>query len=245
LTQPKLASPAQSSTPVDTEGVSDQFESAASSNASATGKTGLWAESIAGKNAFQQIMDRDPAAQQDSQLNSALQSLHHIIKSVQQVDPPNAWTTMSSLNAANVAPLPAWPEAKAVLERAERRSFLANSLFRLYLTHCLVQKPMTVNLLSPALYADFCQKCQSIYENGLEGSIADKMLVYSGLSDIGSEVSGASNGTEAEHNHKLSIAFFHLLCEAMATLPARIPASMATLEAVFAAVSLPSYDQRQ
>ena len=106
------------------EAVSDQFESAASSNASATGNTGLWAESIAAKNTFQQIMARDPAVQQDSQLNSALQSLHRIIKSVHQMDPPNVWTTTSSLNAANVAWLPAWPEVKAVLERAERRSFL-------------------------------------------------------------------------------------------------------------------------
>lgn len=102
---------------------------------------------------------------------------------------------------------------------------------------------MTVNLLSPELYADFCQKCQSMYENGLEGSTADKMLVYSGLSNICSEFSGASNGDEAEHNYRLSLTFFHLLSQALATLPALIPASIGTLEAVFAAVSLQSLSQ--
>ncbi|KAH8714022.1 putative transcriptional regulatory protein C11D3.07c [Beauveria bassiana] len=215
-TQPKLASPYQSSTPMDMDGASDH-EPTASTNASATGNTGLWAESIAAKNVFQNTIDRDPDVRQDPQLNSALESLHRIFKSVHQSDPPNVWTTISSAKAAIVAPLPAWPEIKAVLERAER------------------QRPMAVNLLSPALYADFCQKCRSMYENRLEGSTADKMLVYSGLSNICSEFSGASNGDEAERNHNLAITFFHLLSEALTTLPALMPPSMATLEALFAA----------
>ncbi len=219
------------------EGVSDHLEPPANSIASATGNTGLWAESIAAKNVFEQIIGRDSAVQQDPQLNSALESLHRIIKSVHQLDPPSVWNTASSSKAAMVAPLPAWPEVKAVLEKAERWSFLANYLFESRLTQFLGENPMTVNLLSPALYADFCQKCQSMYENGLEGSTADKMLVYSGLSNICSEFSGASSGDEAEHLHRLAITFFHLLSQVLITLPALAPASMATLEAVFAAVS--------
>lgn len=104
---------------------------------------------------------------------------------------------------------------------------------------------MAVNLMSPALYADFCQKCQSMYEIGLEMSTTDKLLVYSGLSNICSEFSGASVGEDADRNNKLSITFFHLLSDALTTLPALVPASMGTLESVFAAVSLRSLMPKQ
>lgn len=109
---------------MDIEGVSDHLETAATNNASTTGNTGMWAESIAAKNVFEQIMDRDPAVQSDPQLNSALESLHRIIKPVHQVDPPNVWTTTSTSKAAMMDPLPSWPQVKAVLERAECLSFL-------------------------------------------------------------------------------------------------------------------------
>ena len=114
---------------MNTEGTSDQFEPVVSSNASAIANTGLWAESIAAKNAFEQIMERDPAVQQDAQLNTALKSLYLIMKSVHQLDPPNVWVTTLSSKAANMAPLPGWSEIKAVLKRVESWSFLVSSLF--------------------------------------------------------------------------------------------------------------------
>ena len=76
-----------------------------------------------------------------------------------------------------------------------------------------------------------------MYEQGQEGSPRDKLLVYSGMSNICSEFSGMDDGRAADHNHTLARGFSYLLLQALATFPMLTPASMDTVEALLAAVS--------
>ena len=96
---------------------------------------------------------------------------------------------------------------------------------------------MMFNLLPPAMFGDFCRKCRSMYERRHESSPTDKLLIYSGLSNICAEFTAEGDVSSASYNHSLVRVFSLLLLKTLATFPLLMPASMDTLEALLIAVS--------
>lgn len=101
-------------------------------------------------------------------------------------------------------------------------------------------RPNSFDLISPALFETFCQKCRSMYEQGHEGSPKDKLLVYSGLSNISSQVISEETAESAGYYHNLTKGFQYLLLQALASFPMLASASMDTAEAMLCAVSFAS-----
>lgn len=96
---------------------------------------------------------------------------------------------------------------------------------------------MLFNLYSEEMFDTFCRKCQKIYQHGLDGTPSEKLLVYSGLSNVCSEFTSETDDFSASYAHNLKRAFTWLLMDTLSTFPLLVPASIETLEALLLAVS--------
>ena len=76
-----------------------------------------------------------------------------------------------------------------------------------------------------------------MYAQGYEGSPKDKLLVYSGLSNISSQVMSEATAESAGYYYNLTNGFPSLLLQALASFPMLAPASMDIAEAMLCAVS--------
>lgn len=79
-----------------------------------------------------------------------------------------------------------------------------------------------------------------MYEQGHEGSPKDKLLVYSGLSNISSQVMSEETAESAEYYHNLTKGFHSLLLQALASFPMLASPTMDIAEATLCAVSFAS-----
>lgn len=79
-----------------------------------------------------------------------------------------------------------------------------------------------------------------MYEQGHEGSPKDKLLVYSGLSNISSQVMSEETAESVDYYHNLTKAFHSLLLQALGSFPMLASASMDVVEAMLCAVSFAS-----
>lgn len=94
---------------------------------------------------------------------------------------------------------------------------------------------MMFNLFSDAMFNNFRKKCHAIYKQGVETSPTDRLLVYSGLSNICAEFT--ADEFSAPYNHGLQQAFSWSLLKSLANFPLIVPASLESLEALLLAVS--------
>lgn len=97
---------------------------------------------------------------------------------------------------------------------------------------------MQFNLFPEEMFHNFRQKCQLMYEQGQDVSPSDKLLVYSGLSNVCAEFTAQTDDMSASYNHGLYRAFSWLLLKSLANYPLIVPASIETLEALLLAVSV-------
>ena len=79
-----------------------------------------------------------------------------------------------------------------------------------------------------------------MYEQGHEGSPKDKLLVYSGLSNVSSQVMSKETAGSADYYYNLTKGFHSLLLQALASFPMLAPASMDVAEAMLCAVNFAS-----
>lgn len=112
------------------------------------------------------------------------------------------------------------------------------SLIRLAapLTILPASTPAYFSWLSPALVDAFLKKCRSMYQREQEGSPTDKLLVYSMMANICSELSGRDEGELAGYNYGLSRSFSNLMLQVLATFPMMTPACLDAAEALMVAV---------
>lgn len=83
----------------------------------------------------------------------------------------------------------------------------------------------------------FSRKCTKLYQNDHNGTIFDRLLVYSGLSIICTDLSSTSDGSESEHYHLMSRAFSQHVLKSVDVMPAILAASWDGIEALMSAVS--------
>lgn len=81
------------------------------------------------------------------------------------------------------------------------------------------------------------RKCKALYDRNQDGSIFERLLVYSGLTVLCADISGMTDGSEAEYNHTLARSFSQYVLKTVDVMPAILPASYEGIEAVMTAVS--------
>lgn len=81
------------------------------------GYTGPHADSLAAKEAFEQVAGVSPVIASDASLSTALSSLRGIIDRIKTDEQGNA----SSTTYSTELPLPSWEDAQRVLQKIERK----------------------------------------------------------------------------------------------------------------------------
>ncbi len=84
-----------------------------------------------------------------------------------------------------------------------------------------------------------------MYQRGQDGSPTDKLLVYSMMANICSELSGRDDGELAGYNHGLSRSFSNLMLQVLATFPMMTPPCLDAAEALMIAVCAVLFCQTQ
>ena len=103
---------------------------------------------------------------------------------------------------------------------------------------CTGEKCLVIKIFFPCLDLDsFSRKCTSLYQTDHNCSIFDRLMVYSGLSIICSDLSSTMDGAESERNHLLSRSFSQHVLKSVDVMPAILTASWDGVEALMAAVS--------
>ncbi|KAF2156893.1 hypothetical protein K461DRAFT_289264 [Myriangium duriaei CBS 260.36] len=203
------------------DSILDHFEDAYSVQAPDDNDLGFRAESTAAKNVFEQAVSRDAAVQQDVPLRRSLDALRGMVDRVHldiegSLKDPNAVSTTGS---TSTPPPPTWPQVKPLLERFAKKGLSA------------------FNWLSPATFDDFCRLSRVVYEHGQDVLPHERLLVYSLLCNICTELSGVDHGKAADYAHNLARTFSYLLLQALDALPILTPPSLPAVEALLTAAA--------